>query len=178
MMIRELRTAALAGVILLGGHAQTVLAQEGEEAHADGHHFDNAFALFLGASTHLRTEHGNETGPTIGLEYARRVSGWLKVGLLGEVILSEQERNFVLLLPFFAHVTPELILVAGPGLEHVERETETEGEHEDPAVEFLGRIGVVYEFTVNNWAIGPQLNADISGGHWTLVYGMTFAIGF
>ena len=177
-MIRELRTAGLACAIALGGSAQTVLAQEGEEAHADGHHFDNAFALFLGASTHLRTEHGNETGPTIGLEYARRVSGWLKIGLLGEFILNEQERNFILLLPFFAHVTPNLLLVAGPGLEHVERETEAGGEREDAKADFLGRIGVVYEFAVNNWAIGPQINADVSGGHWTLVYGLTFGIGF
>jgi len=177
-MIRELRTAIVTCAIALGGHTQLLLAQEAEESHADEHHFDNAVALFVGASTHLRTEHGNETGLTIGLEYARRVSSWLKVGLLGEVILSEQERNFVLLLPFFAHVTPHLLLVAGPGLEHVERETEAGGDREDPKADFLGRIGAIYEVEVNNWAIGPQINADVSGGHWTLVYGVTFGIGF
>jgi hypothetical protein len=176
MMKRELRTAALACAVALGGATQQALAQE-EEVHAEEHHFDNAFALFLGASTHLRTDHGNETGPTVGLEYARRVSSWLKIGLLGEVILNEQERNFILLLPFFAHVTKGLVLTAGPGIEHVERE-EGAGTHGDAKWDPLGRIGVIYEFEVNNFAIGPQLNADISGGHWTLVYGVAFGIGF
>lgn len=177
-MIRELRTALMACAIALGGHTPLLLAQEAEESHADEHHFDNAVALFVGATTHLREDRANDTGFTIGLEYARRVSGWLKIGVLGEYIVSEQERNFIVLLPLFAHVTRGIVLVAGPGLEHVEREMEGGGGQEDPKAEFLARFGAIYEVEVNNWAIGPQINADVSGGHWTLVYGVTFGIGF
>lgn len=174
-MKRALRTAALVCTLAVGAQTQMLRAQEGEEAHEEEHGFDNAFALFVGGSTHLQ-EHGS-TGFTLGVEYARRVSSWLKVGVLWEYIASEHEREYILLVPFFAHVAGGLVFVAGPGLEQGEHDTEGGATTESEA-KFLGRLGAIYEIEVNHFAIGPQINADVSGGRWTLVYGVTFGIGF
>ena len=42
----------------------------------------------------------------------------------------------------------------------------------------LMRFGTIYEFELNNLAIGPQVYADLVGGHWTLVCGVSFGTGF
>lgn len=30
------------------------------------------------------------------------------------------------------------------------------------------RFGTIYEFELDNWAIGPQVHGDLVNGHWTL----------
>ncbi len=40
------------------------------------------------------------------------------------------------------------------------------------------RFGTIYECELNNLAIGPQVYADLVGGHWTLVCGVSFGTGF
>ena len=78
-------------------------------------------------------------------------------------------------MPLFAHLTESLVLVAAPGVEAASHE---EGGHEETATEFLMRFGAIYEFELDNWAIGPQFHGDLVDGHWTLVYGISFGIGF
>ena len=173
------RSALLVTVMLVfAGQTSTLRAQEeGVGSHEEEHHgHDNAVALFLGGATHLGSEgQSSETGFAIGLEYARRVANWLKIGLLAEYASSDTERDYLLALPLFAHLTKGLVLVAAPGVEFASIE---EGGLEEEETEFLMRFGTIYEFELNNWAIGPQVNADLVNGHWTLVYGVSFGIGF
>jgi hypothetical protein len=103
------------------------------------------------------------------------VANWLKVGVLAEYASSETQRDYIFALPLFAHLTRGLLVVAAPGVEFASVE---EAGHEEEETEFLMRFGTVYEFEINKWAIGPQINADLVDGHWTLVYGVAFGIGF
>ncbi len=65
--------------------------------------------------------------------------------------------------------------MVGPGVETDPLgEGSTEGRHFD----FLMRFGAIYEFEFKNFVLGPQVNADVVGGHWTMVYGATVGIGF
>ena len=176
---RPSRSALLVTVMLVFvGQTSTLRAQEeGVGTHEGEHHgHDNAVALFLGGATHVGSDgHASETGFAIGLEYARRVANWLKIGLLAEYASSDTQRDYIFAVPLFAHVTKNLVLVAAPGVESSSIE---EGGLEEEETEFLMRFGTVYEFELNNWAIGPQVNADLVNGHWTLVYGVSFGIGF
>jgi hypothetical protein len=165
-------------MLTVTGHSSMLRAQElGAGAHGEENtHHDNAAALFLGAATHLGSDgHSNETGFAIGLEYARRVTDRFKIGMLGEYSSTDTKDNYIFAVPLFAHLTENLALVAGPGLELASHD---EGGHEEEETEFLMRFGTIYEFELNNWAIGPQVHADLVDGHWTMVYGVSFGIGF
>jgi len=153
-----------------------------EEEHAEAHGHANTLAVFLGPATRLKAD--NPTDFALGFEYARAVTNWLKVGALLEFIPGETNRDRVIALPFFFHLTESLLLVAGPGVEtSVPREdagepaphsSEGEGSH----TAFLFRFGVDYEIVMGNFVLAPQVNADVAGGHWTLVYGVAFGVGF
>ena len=170
------RNALLVAVMLVFA-AQTSMLCAQEGTHEEEHHgHDNAVAFFLGGATHLGSDgRSSETGFAIGLEYARRVANWLKIGLLAEYASSDTQRDYIFAVPLFAHVMKNLVLVAAPGVESSSIE---EGGLEEEETEFLMRFGTVYEFELNNWAIGSQVNADLVNGHWTLVYGVSFGIGF
>jgi hypothetical protein len=160
------------------GQTSTLRAQEeGVGTHEGEHHgHDNTVALFLGGATHVGSDgHASESGFAIGLEYARRVANWLKIGLLAEYASTDAERDYLLALPLFAHLTKGLVLVAAPGVEFASIE---EGGLKEEETQFLMRFGTIYEFEFDNWAVGPQVHADLVGGHWTLVYGVALGIGF
>ncbi|MFV1988385.1 MAG: hypothetical protein ACC682_13980 [Gemmatimonadota bacterium] len=164
---RALLVAALVSV----GMTTAVSAQEHE---AEGEHRPNAFAVFLGGAAHLASEgKESESGVAIGLEYTRRLSDRFKLGALAEWASSEESRNFVFLVPLYARVAGNFFLVAGPGIETVPGE----GEEKDETG-FLARFGAVYEIELDRFVIGPQINADVADGNWTLVYGLTFGIAF
>ena len=168
----------VASMLVFAGQTSTLRAQEeGVGTHEEEHHgHDNAVSLFLGGATNLGSDgQSSETGFAIGLEYARRVATWLKIGLLAEYASSDTSQDYIFALPLFAHLTKNLVLVAAPGVESSSIE---EGGLEEEETEFLMRFGTIYEFELNNWAIGPQVNADLVNGHWTLIYGMSFGIGF
>ena len=176
---RLFQTALLAAALLMvAGQANMLRAQEegaGTHEEESAHH-DNALALFLGAATHLGSDgHPNETGFAIGLEYARRVASRLWIGLLGEYSSSDSQDNYIFAVPLFAHLTESLVLVAAPGVEFATHEVDG---HEEEETEFLMRFGAIYEFELDNWTIGPQFHGDLVDGHWTLVYGVAFGIGF
>lgn len=168
----------VAAILTLCGQAEMLHAQDeaGETQSEEHGGHGNSVALFLGPATHLsHGDESSETGGAIGLEYARRVTDWLKIGALAEWASTDRERDFVFVLPFFAHLTENFALVAGPGLEVVSLE---EGHEDEKESEFVFRFGTIYEFEVGSWAIGPQVNADSAGGRWTLVYGVSFGKGF
>ena len=176
---RPSRSALLvAAMVVFAGQTSMLCAQEeGVGTHEEEHHgHDNAVSLFLGGATALGSDgNSSETGFAIGLEYARRVANWLKIGLLAEYVSSDTERDYIFALPLFAHLTKNLVLVAAPGVEYASIE---EGGLEEEETAFLMRFGTIYEFAFSNWAVGPQVHADLVGGHWTLVYGVSFGIGF
>jgi hypothetical protein len=169
---RPLHRTLLAAVILLLGMGTALGAQEheGEEEH----HRPNVFAVFLGGAAHLASDgHESENGGAIGLEYARHLSDRFKLGAVAEWASSERSRNFVFVVPVLLRVAGDFFLVAGPGIESVPGE----GEEGDETA-FLARFGAVYEIELGGFVIGPQLNADVSDGRWTLIYGAAFAIAF
>jgi len=174
------RYGLLVGAMLVvAGQANMLRAQEeGAGAHEEEHHgYDNGVALFLGGTTHLGSEgHSSETGFAIGMEYVRRVADRVKIGLLAESASSDTQQNYIFALPLFAHLTENLALVAAPGVEFASLEEESHEEENE--TEFLMRFGAIYEFEFDKWSIGPQIHADLAGGHWTLVFGVSFGIGF
>jgi hypothetical protein len=170
-------------MLLLGSQPNVLSAQqEAEDTHEEEeHHFDNAVAVFVGGATHLGSEgHSNETGPAIGVEYARRVADRLKIGVLAEYAFTDVERDYIFALPLLVHIAKGFVLVAAPGVEFASIEEvghEEEGS-EEQETEFFMRFGAIYEFEFNHWAVGPQVHADLVNGHWVVVYGMGFGIGF
>jgi hypothetical protein len=145
----------------------------GAQQH-ESHHHANAIALFLGGATHLATPgHEREDGFAIGIEYHRTLAEWLKAGLLAEWASSDRARNFVLIAPFSGRVVGGLFLVAGPGIESTPAD-----DHHEAKTHLLGRLGAVYDIELGRLVIGPQFNADVSDGVWTLVYGATVGWAF
>ena len=169
------RSALLLAMLVSAGQTSLLRAQEeGAEEEEPGH--DHALALFLGGVTHFGSDADpNESGFAIGLEYARGLTSRLKVGLIAEYATTDAERDFIAALPLFAHLTERFVLVAAPGVEFASVE---EGGQEEKETEFLMRFGMIYDIELNNWALGPQVHADLVNGRWTLVYGIAFGIGF
>ena len=166
----KMRTGALVlAVLVSAGQANMLLAQEeGVEEEEHGH--VNAVALFLGGVTHFGSEDDpNETGFSIGVDYARRVTSRFKVGLLAEYAFTVTERDYIAALPLFAHLTEELVLVVAPGIELAIGEEGTETHKE---ADFLMRFGTIYEVVIDKWIFAPQVHGDVVSGHWTLVYGI------
>jgi hypothetical protein len=165
-------------LLLLAGHTRPLGAQESAaETHEEEHDSrNNAVAIFLGGVTHLGSDgSSSETGFAFGVEYVRRVATWLSVGILAEGATTDTQRDFILALPLFAHLTKNILLVVGPG---VETAPLGQGSPEGRHYEFLMRFGAIYEFEFKNFVIGPQVNLDVVDGQWTMVYGATFGIGF
>ena len=79
--------------------------------------------------------------------------------------------NFVFALPFFAHLTENFAVVAGPGLEVVSLE---KGHDDEKESEFLVRFCTIYEVELDDWVFAPQLHGGLVSGRWTLVYGIAW----
>ncbi len=60
--------------------------------------------------------------------------------------------NFVFALPFFAHLTENFAVVAGPGLEVVSLE---KGHDDEKESEFLVRFCTIYEVELDDWVFAP-----------------------
>lgn len=185
------RTVRGAGLLAVGfavlttisGAPPPLVAQA--EAHAEGGHGHlNTLSVFLGPATRFKAD--NPTDLALGFEYARSVTNWLKIGALLEFIPGETNRDRVIAMPFFLHLTRSLLLVAGPGVERsvpredgVEPAPHSSSESGEAHNAFLFRFGVDYEIGIGSrFVLAPQINADVAGGHWTLVYGAAFGIAF
>ena len=167
----------LCAVALLGPlgtlHAQEHGAAEGEGEH--GYHRNHGGA-FLGASTHLEDD---DTGLTLGVEYVRRFGLWA-VGVLVEMSSSSLERDAIFGVPVFLYPWRGLSLFVAPAVQVVSVDVETDGETEvERELELLLRFGTGYWFSLSGpVGIAPTFMADHVSGHWTLVYGVSFGIGF
>jgi hypothetical protein len=168
------RNILLVAVMLVSAGQASLLRAQEEAVEGEGHEVDNAVALFLGGVTHLGSDgEPDESGFGIGLEYARLVTSRLSIGLLAEYASTGAERDFIAALPLFGHLTERLLLVAAPGVEFASEEGHEEGE-----ASFLMRFGTLYEIVVDKWVFAPQVHADVVSGRWTLVYGISFGMGF
>lgn len=168
----------LVTAIALLGSPNALHAQEhGETADASGHEYHkNHGATFLGATTHL--DH-DDTGFTIGAEYARRW-GLLGVGLLVEMASSKLERDIIIGVPVFLYPWRGWSLFVAPAAEAASTTVEQGGETVlETEWELLFRLGTAYWFEVNETiALAPTFMADVANGRWTLVYGLSFGVGF
>ena len=171
---RPFRSTLFVAVTLVSAGQASLLRAQEQASEEEGHEYDNAVAVFLGGVTHNGSDGDpNESGFGVGLEYARLVTSRFSVGLLGEYASTDAERDFIVALPFYGHITESLLLVAAPGVEFASEEG-----HEEREANFLMRFGTIYEFVIDKWVLAPQVNADVVSGRWTLVYGVSFAMGF
>jgi len=160
----------LASLTLVGVQVQ---AQQGDTEH-EFHR--NHFGGFLGASTH---SDNNETGFTLGLEYARQFTRRWAVVVYNELVSGDLERDIILAVGGVFYPTPRLGLVVAPGVEFAGKEVEHHGavEKEDET-EFLLRLGAAYGFPVGQASLGPAVFVDWTDSRWTVVYGIGMVTGF
>jgi hypothetical protein len=148
-----------------------------EEHEQAGHEFHrNHFGGFLGASTHMDSE---ETGITLGLDYARQFTPhWAAIGYT-ELVSGDNERDIIMAVGVIYYPTPRLALVVAPGVELATKGVEHHGvvEMEDET-EILWRFSATYGFPVGESALGPAVFGDWAGNRWTIGYGLAMVTGF
>jgi len=136
----------------------------------------NHFGGFLGASTHSDND---ETGFTLGLEYARQFTPRWAVVAYTELVSGDLERDIILAVGAIFYPMRRLGLVVAPGVEFASKDVEHRGEVEkEDETEFLLRLGAGYGFPVGQASLGPAVFVDWAGNRWTLVYGIGMVTGF
>ncbi len=125
-MRMRLMLAVLCAVALSNPWVSLSAQEHGESTGGEEHEYHkNHGSAFLGATTHLDPE---DTGLTIGVEYARRFSRLVAVGVTVEMASSSLERDIILGLPVILYPWRGLALVAMPGAELATGEEEHGGE--------------------------------------------------
>lgn len=160
-----------------------------QEHHAEGEDAEEAFhknhlSLFTGGTT--ESSNGEtSTSFSLGLDYERRVSRLIGLGLGGEFVFGGDEREALAGLYFILHPAGGLVLAAGPGVEfakegHTEGEVEAQQEESGTETHAGLRIGILYEFEVGHrYSIAPSIYTDfIEGKEPTFVWGLAFGVGF
>jgi hypothetical protein len=164
-------------------------ASLGQEHDAEGAEAEEAFhknhlSLFTGGTTESR-DGSTSTYFSLGLDYERRISELIGLGVSGEFVFGGEEREALAGLLFNLHPAGGLVLAAGPGLEfakerHAEGEVEAQQEESGTETHFGFRVGVLYEFEVGQrYSIAPSIYTDfIEGKEPTFVWGLAFGVGF
>lgn len=153
------------------------------------HEYRNSISLFLGATR--EDEEGVETVFTFGLEYARRLAPqWSVVGVVeragGEIGAT------VLLGQATYNPIGGLVLATGPGMEIRDGRSEegpeefggeeerehAEGESEGTSVDFVWRIGLLYEFRFDRFIVAPTIDVDFVARDAVLVFGANLGYEF
>jgi hypothetical protein len=147
------RTLTVLAVLLLG-LTGTATAEEAHESH----HKKNVLAGFVGL-THER----RENGLALGVEYERKITESVGVGMLAEYTFGEFD-FWVVATPVYFGVDRWRFGIA-PGLEGTRGETEP-----------LARLIVGYEFEGKGRHYAPGLSIDFVDGEQVYVLGI--AVGF
>jgi len=162
----------------LAGQRFEAAAENGSEGQETAEHefHRNHFGGFLGASTHFDND---ETGFTLGLEYARQFTPRWAVTAYTELVSGELERDIIFAVGAIFYPMSRFGLVVAPGVELANRDVAHHGavENEDET-EFMLRLGAAYGFAVGQASLGPAVFADWAGNRWTLVYGIAMVTGF
>ena len=142
-----------------------VFAAQVESSSEQGHsiHGPHHFSVLL-ADPNVSGEGDNFT---VGLDYEYRVNELLGVGAVVERAYGEIGAT-TLLTVADVHFQNGLIIQVGPGFER-------KGDHDV----FVGRVGTLYEFEVENYTVSPQLHWDYHDGEANaIVAGIAFGFSF
>ncbi len=168
------RLTGIAVAVALSLTAVSSIALEPEEAAAEQVPVEEVarqgIGIFVGLGTELeREEHDNETSIALAIEYAYHLNSRWAVGAVIETLGGATVRDVVGLVVGSYHLTPELYLALGAGLENTESSTD-----------FLVRFGVGYVFEIGDrYEIAPAFNLDlVERGRVTLVYGAAVGRSF
>jgi len=124
----------------------------------------NHLALFLGV-THAEED---DAAPTIGLDYERRVSERLGVGIVFRDHASGDIDSTLYAVSFSIHTASPLSFVIAPGIER-----------EDGDNSGVLRVGAEYEFEIGSgWSLAPALYFDITEDDTKEVLGVATGISF
>jgi hypothetical protein len=147
-------------IALVSGPA---LSEESEHGHPEGvHENTNDVALFLG-----NTQHHDENGFSVGLDYEHRLNPIAGVGGLVEYSAGDFD-SWIIAASLFVHPYKGFRLILAPGFEN-----------KDCCTNFLFRTGIAYQFEIDNkWSISPEYDIDFVHGEAAHVYGISFGIGF
>ena len=148
-------------LIGIGLIATNVLSAEMHEE--ESHHHKHHVAVFFG-NTH---DYHSEDAFTVGLDYEYRLTDLIGAGALIDYAGGDIESTVVGGGLFF-HPWRDLRLLGAIG-----------NEHHSGDDEFLVRLGVMYDFFINDWSISPTVDVDLLGsGHQNWVYGIALGRGF
>jgi hypothetical protein len=167
----------LVSVATAGQDLEAASESEAKEHGKAEHGFHkNHFGGFLGASTHTDS---NETGFTLGLDYARQFNPrWAVIGYT-ELVSGDSERDIILAAGVIYYPVPRLALVVAPGVEFATKDVEHHGEIEtEDETELLWRFSVAYGFPLGEGSLGPVVFGDYAGNRWTIGYGLGMVTGF
>lgn len=141
--------------------AVPVLASE-DTGH--GHHdiHKHHVTAFLGNTTNYK----GQNAFTVGLDYEYRLDQlWGLAALFDNA--GDGIQTTVIAVGAILHPVGGLKLQAAPGLDfHGSKE------------EFVIRFGVLYDFQVGNWTLGPAAYLDVLEAKESLIFGMSFGRGF
>lgn len=134
-------------------------------ANNAGHHHWQSSPHHLSAltGTTYTDEHGHAF--TFGIDYEYRINDFLGVGVVAEYAFEDLDA-YTYLLVADLHITPKFIAQVGPGVEF----------HGGDKIA-VGRLGLLYEFEINNFTVSPQLHYDYHHDHEDAVVAGV-AVGF
>jgi hypothetical protein len=117
----------------------------------------HALALFVGD-----TYDDGDNGFTLGLDYEYRLSRWLGLGGMLDLVGSG-DRELALGVPVFFHATPRLKFELAAGFERTDDDT-------NPLV----RLGAMYGFPLGPVALLPNFALDFVDSDTVYVFGVNF----
>jgi hypothetical protein len=165
---------ALAGATCLPAHGESA-AEPRHDDQRDHEAHRNNVGVFVGITAGGEEEGGGKedaTG-TIGLEYERRLSRWLGIGVVAE-FAGGQRRDHVGVIPLTLRASRRAKFVVGAGWESSSGSEVFGGETEP-----LFRLGFMYEFeVVPGNHVSPGINVDFVDGETLVVVGATIGWGF
>lgn len=187
MISTKLLVASALIVSVLGGSVLAEEIHEGGTRLAFEEYGRNHLSVFAGGT---RLEGDNFL--SFGVEYEYRVNAFLGVGILYEHAGGELEADSVLAAVDLHPFGEGLIIQLGLGreystvtgeLHHGDQATRSdEGRIESVSVDesvLIGRVGVIYEFELDNLTVAPQVHYDAHAGESnSIVYGVSFGINF
>lgn len=174
------------------------------EGHASGHgHEKNEIALFVGGTRRLKFE-DDETGLTLGIEYARVIGDRAALVVLFEGSAGDIERDWIGLVEVgyrpFQGWAEKVFFAIGTGLEvarideaaleadahhdsgaHAElpgASSEDAGEDRETELEPVVRLGFGYTVHVGSFSLIPQVNFDVVADDVALVAGIGIGYRF
>ena len=141
--------------------AVPVLASEGAGHGHDSFH-KHHLAGFLGNTTNYK----GKNAFTYGLDYEYRLNQlWGLAALFDNA--GDDIQTTVVAVGAMLHPVGGLRLQAAPGLDfHGSKE------------EFVIRFGVLYDFHLGNWTLGPATYLDVLEAKESLIFGLGFGRGF